>query len=167
MRPKGSAAELEQRRRQAVALLKRGMRPADVARAVGTTRTSVTRWKHAWEQAGKDGLASKPHPGMAPRLTDRQRRKLVTLLKRGARKHGYPTELWTLERVAEVIDKHFDVSYHPGHVWRVLRLIGWTSQKPERRARERDEQAIAAWRAQDWPRIKKRPKKRARHRHHR
>jgi transposase len=163
MRPKGNAAELEQRRRQAIVLLKQGMRPAHVARAVGTTRTSVTRWKHAWEAAGKKGLASKPHPGMPPRLADRQRQKLVKILKRGARKNGYATELWTLERVAEVIEKHFDVSYHPGHVWRVLRSIGWTSQKPERRARERDEKAIAVWRAGDWPRIKKRPKNRASH----
>jgi transposase len=167
MRPKGSAAELEQRRRQAIALLKRGMKPAEVARAVGTTRTSVTRWKHAWEATGKQGLASKPHPGMPPRLTDPQRQKLVRILKRGARRNGYATDLWTLERVAEMIEKHFDVSYHPGHVWRVLRSIGWTNQKPARRARERNEQAIAAWRAQDWPRIKKSPKKRVRHRPHR
>lgn len=164
MRPKGNAAELERRRRQAVALLEQGMRPAQVARVVWTTRTSVTRWRHAWEAAGKRGLASKPHPGMPPRLTDRQRRKLVTVLKRGARKNGYATELWTLERVAEVIEKHFDVSYHPGHVWRVLRSLGWTSQKPERRARERNEEAIAAWRANEWPRIKKRPKAKASHR---
>jgi transposase len=163
MRPKGNAAELEQRRRQAIVLLMQGMRPAHVARTVGTTRTSVTRWKHAWKAAGKKGLASKPHLGMPPRLIDRQRQKLVKILKRGARKNGYATELWTLERVAEVIEKHFDVSYHPGHVWRVLRSIGWTSQKPERRARERDEKAIAVWRAGDWPRIKKRPKNRASH----
>lgn len=161
MRPKGNAAELERRRRQAIALLEQGMRPAQVARAVGTTRTSVTRWKHAWNAAGKRGLAGKPHPGMPPRLTDRQREKLVRVLKRGARKNGYATELWTLARVAEVIEKHFGVSYHPGHVWRVLRSLGWTNQKPERRARERDEEAIAAWRAGEWPRIKKRQKKRA------
>jgi transposase len=98
---------------------------------------------------------------MPPRLTDRQREKLVRVLKRGARKNGYATELWTLARVAEVIEKHFGVSYHPGHVWRVLRSLGWTNQKPERRARERDEEAIAAWRAGEWPRIKKRQKKRA------
>jgi transposase len=98
-------------------------------------------------------------------LTDRQRQKLVRILRRGACKNGYTTELWTLQRVAEVIEKHFDVSYHPGHVWRVLGSIGWTSQKPERRARERDEEAIAVWRAGDWPRIKKRPKTKANHRH--
>lgn len=95
MRPKGNAAELERRRRQAIALLEQGVRPAQVARAVGTTRTSMTRWKHAWEEGGKRGLASKPHPGMPPRLTDRQRQKLVTVLKRGACKNGYATELWT------------------------------------------------------------------------
>jgi transposase len=164
MRPKGSAKELEHRRRRAVALLKQGMRPAQVARAVGTSRASVTRWRQAYEQRGKPALAAKPHPGRPARLTNRQRQRLVALLTRGARRHGYATELWTLRRVAEVIAKHFGVTYHPGHVWYLLRGLGWTAQKPERRARERDEQAIARWREQDWPRLKIRQKKRAQHR---
>ena len=155
MRPKGTSEELEQRRRQAIALLEQGLRPAQVARAVGTSRASVTRWKQAYEARGARGLAAKRHPGKPPQLTKRQRRRLVTLLKRGAQKHGYNTALWTLARVGQVIERAFGVSYHPGHVWRVLRSIGWTSQKPERRARERDEQAIAAWRQQEWARIKK------------
>jgi len=156
MRPKGTWVELEQRRRQALALLKQGMRPAHVARAVGTSRASVTRWKQAYEARGARGLAAKRHPGKPPKLTKRERRRLVALLKRGARRHGYPTALWTLGRVAEVIERHFGVSYHPGHVWRVLRSMQWTSQKPQTYARERDELRIAHWRGQEWPRIKKR-----------
>lgn len=163
MRPKGTSEELEQRRRQAIALLEQGMRPAQVARAVSTSRASVTRWKQAYEARGARGLAAKPHPGKPPQLTKRERRRLVTLLKRGAQKHGYNTALWTLARVGQVIEREFGVSYHPGHVWRVLRSIGWSSQKPERRARERDEQAIAAWRQQEWPRIKKRATERPEH----
>ena len=161
MRPKGSAAELEQRRRQAVALLEQGMKPATVAKAVGTSRASVTRWRQVYEARGQEALESKPHPGGRSRLTVAQRKRLIRLLLQGPRKHGYGTELWTLSRVAEVIAVTFGVAYHPSAVWHILRSMRWSSQKPERRARERDEQAIEAWRQQEWPRIKKRPKERS------
>jgi len=164
MRPKGTAAELEQRRRLAVALVEQGMRQADVARAVGTSRASVTRWCQAFQRRGENGLAAKPHPGLPPRLTDRDRQRLARLLLKGARKHGYSTDLWTLARVTEVIEEHFGVVYHPSQVWRILRAMGWSCQKPERRARERDEQAIRRWRQEDWPRIKKSPQNRSEHR---
>jgi transposase len=160
MRPKGSAAELERRRRQAMNLLDRGMRPSAVAWAVGTSRASVTRWRQAYEAGGQKAMQAKPHPGGACRLTDAQRKRLVRLLLQGPRKHGYRTELWTLTRVAELIALTFGVAYHPSAVWHILRAMGWSCQKPERRARERDEQAIATWRRQEWPRIKKRAKNR-------
>ncbi len=164
MRPKGTSAELAHRRRVAMALLEQGIKPAQVARAVGTSRASVTRWRQAYEEDGDLGLAPKPHPGKSLRLTAKQRERLGKLLVRGARKHGYSTDLWTLARVAEVIAVNFGVEYHRGHVWYVLRSMGWSCQKPERRARERDEQAIETWRQQEWPHIKKRPKKRAKRR---
>lgn len=160
MRPKGTAAELERRRRRAIALLEEGKTQAAVAEALGTSEASVSRWREAYEQGGQTALAAKPHPGKPSRLTASQRRRLASLLLQGARKHGYSTELWTLGRVAELIAVKFGVEYHPGHVWYVLRGMGWSSQKPERRARERDEQAVATWRRRDWPRIKKRPRKR-------
>jgi len=90
-------------------------------------------------------------------MTAAQRRRLAKVLLKGPRHHGYSTELWTLERVAEVIAMNFGVEYHPGHVWKILRAMAWSCQKPERRARERDEEAIRRWREVDWPRIKKRP----------
>ena len=161
MRPKGSAAELERRRQRAMALLDQGMRPAAVARAVGTSRASVTRWRQAYETSGPNAMRAKPHPGGKCRLTAVQRKRLVRLLLQGPGKHGYPTELWTLARVAEVIAVNFGVEYHPSGVWHLLRSLGWSCQKPERRARERDEKAIATWRCRDWPRIKKRQKKRS------
>lgn len=163
MRPKGTAAELEARRRVAVRLVQQGMRPAQVARAVGTSRASMTRWMQAYRKAGQAGLAAKPHPGRRPKLTPRQRDRLGKLLLEGPRRHGYRSELWTLARVAEVIERRFAVKYHPGHVWYLLRSMGWSCQKPERRARERDEGAIARWRHEQWPRIKKRRKDRANH----
>ena len=164
MRPEGTAAELEQRRRLAVALVEQGMRRAEVARAVGTSRASVTRWWQAFQGGGEKGLAAKPHPGGRSKLTERQRQRLVRLLLEGPRKHGYSTKLWTLARVAEVIAIEFGVTYHPSQVWRILRRMGWSCQKPEHRARERNEEAIRRWRQEDWPRIKKSPQNRPQHR---
>jgi transposase len=160
MRPKGSAAELEQRRRQAISLLEQGLKAIQVAKAIGTSPASITRWRQAYERQGQAALSAKPHPGRRPKLTARQRERLGKLLLKGPAKHGYSTELWTLARVAEVIAVTFGVQYDPSQVWRILRAMDWTCQKPERRARERDEEAIARWRREDWPRIKKRPKKR-------
>jgi transposase len=145
-------------------LLDEGMKPAAVARAVGTSRASVTRWRQAVEAGGQEALKSKPHPGGTSRLTVGQRRRLIRLLLRGPRKHGYGTELWTLARVTQVIAVTFGVQYHPSAVWHILRAMDWSCQKPERRARERDEDAIARWRQHDWPRIKKRPKNGPKHR---
>ncbi len=122
---------------------------------VGASPAAVTRWRQAYEKRGEAGLCAKPHPGRTPKLSLKQRRKLIRLLKRGPGKHGYRTELWTLKRVAEVIRKQFGVRYDPSGVWHVLRQLGWSCQKPERRARERDEKAIERWRKKDWPRIKK------------
>lgn len=161
MRPKGSAAELEQRRHLAVRLLEQGVKGTQVAKAFGVSCVTVSRWKQGYQKAGEAALAAKAHPGGRPRLTIAQRRQLVRLLLQGPRQHGYSTELWTLKRVAEVIRRSFGVEYHPCHVWKILRNLGWSCQKPERRARERDEAAIQRWRQQDWPRIKKRPKVRA------
>ena len=161
MRPRGTAEELEWRRRRAVALLVQGRGVRETARIVGASPAAVTRWRQAYEKRGEAGLCAKPHPGRTPKLSLKQRGKLVRLLKRGPRKHGYRTELWTLKRVAEVIRKHFGVRYDPSGVWHVLRSMDWSCQKPERRARERDDKAIGRWRKKDWPRIKKRAKQRS------
>lgn len=164
MRPKGSSAELERRRRRAVALLDQGIKPAKVARVVGVSRASVTRWRDSYQEGGEDALAAHPHPGRRSRLTARQRERLIELLLEGPEALGYPTALWTLRRVADVVQHNFGVHYHPGHVWYLLRSMNWTCQKPESRARERDEEAVARWRAVDWPDIKKRPPDRPKHR---
>lgn len=155
MRTPGTAAELEVRRRIAGELLLEGKKVAEVARTVKASWSAVKRWKVAVEQGGLEALTAKPHPGKPPRLCQKQKRKLITILRKGPLKAGYTTDLWTCPRVTEVIEKHFGVSYHPDHVWRVLQSLGWSCQKPEQRARERDEQAIARWRKKEWPRIKK------------
>lgn len=78
------------------------------------------------------------------------------MLLKGPQQAGYQTDLWTLQRVAALIDRHFGIQYHAGHVWKLLTALGWSCQKPERRAVERDEEAIARWTREEWPRIKKR-----------
>jgi len=157
MRPKGSAAELEVRRRIAGRLLSKGNGINAVARMVGASPSSVQRWKEAIDKGGMEALKAKPHPGRAARLSDRQKERLKAILLAGPGAAGYPTDLWTCPRVAQVIERRFGVRYDPSHVWRILRSLGWSCQKPERRARERDEKAIERWRKGDWPRIKKGP----------
>ena len=157
MRPKGTSKELERRRLRAMKLLKTGQRAKDIAHILGVTPGAISQWKKRYQRDGPAALKANPHPGAKPKLTARHRQKLARLLLKGPSKHGYATELWTLKRVAQVIRKHFGVQYDPSGVWHVLRGMGWSCQKPERRARERDEAAIQRWRSKDWPRIKKSP----------
>ena len=137
-------------------LLDQGRSQSEVARQVGVTPAAVSQWVKARREGGEEALLAKPHPGPTPKLNDRQLQRLEKMLRRGPRKQGYATELWTLKRVAQVIEKRFGVTYDPSGVWHVLHRMGWSCQKPERRARERDEEAIVQWRKKDWPRIKKR-----------
>jgi transposase len=155
MRPPGTPAALEQRRRTAIELLQQKMMIKDIAAAVHASTSSVKRWRDAYEAQGDAGLNSIPNEGRAPRLNEKQRKQLTRVLLKGARASGYPNDLWTCPRVAEVIQRLFDVHYHVDHIGKLLHRLGWSVQKPERRARERDEAAIAQWRKEEWPRIKK------------
>jgi len=151
-RPFGSAAELERRRRQAVEAVAQGESPEAVARVVGVNRCSVFRWLNMARQP--DGLAAKPHPGPAPRLSPQQHRHLEDLLLQGAKAHGWPNQLWTCARIRVLIQRHFGVSFHHDHVGRLLReRLNWTPQKPQRRARERDEAAIEFFKRVRFPKI--------------
>lgn len=155
MRPAGSPEELERRRHRALALLKAGHTPVEVARRVGVDRRSVRRWKAAVRSAGAQALKARPAPGRPPKLDARRRTQLERWLLKGAQAAGFASDLWTCPRVAELIQARWAVHYHVGHVPRLLRALGWTPQKPTRRAIERDEAAIARWVKQDWPRVKK------------
>ena len=157
----GLRKEAERRRRRAMALLDQGQSQAQVARQLGVTSAAVCQWVKARRSGGDEALRAKPHPGRLPYLNAKQLARLEKQLSRGPTRCGYRTALWTLRRVAEVIEKHFDIHYDPSGVWHVLRRMGWSCQKPERRARERDEDAIVTWRKTDWPRIKKSAKRRA------
>jgi len=155
MRPKGTAGELEVRRRIAARLLLQGTGIRKVSRLVGASSSSVKRWKDALEEGGFGALQPKPSPGRDAYLCETDRERLLEILQRGPVMAGYDSEQWTCPRVCEVIEHHFGVQYHVDHVWRVLHALGWTCQKPEQRARERNEATIDRWRDRDWPRIKK------------
>jgi transposase len=131
-----------------------------VMQSYGLCRTTVYKWQRKLRERGGDVLLSVKPTGRPPRLTARQRGKLLKVLLQGATAHGFSTDLWTLPRVATVIARTFGVTYHPAHVWKILRGEGWSCQKPERRAKERDEAAIQRWRTETWPHIKKRPPRR-------
>ena len=103
-------------------------------------------WKRRLEGEGEEALQARPRPKRKRRLSEEQQQRLSELLLQGPRAAGFPTELWTLKRVAQVIEREFGIRYHPAHVWRILRAMGFSYQKPERRARERDEEAIRRWR---------------------
>ena len=158
MRPKGGAAVLEARRRRALAMLKDEVSLHDVARRLGCAPSSVMRWRDAVATEGEAGFAVRDASGRPPKLTAAQRRRLIKALLAGPLAAGYQTDLWTTARIAEVIAERFGVTYHRDHVGRLLHQLGWTPQKPERRALQRDEAAIAKWKRRTWPRLKKTPR---------
>ena len=147
---------MEVRRRRAMSLLDEGLGVREVARQMKCSPASVSRWQTEVKARGPDALRPKPVPGRPKFLSTKQRSRLLKMMLKGAGTYGFSTDLWTLSRVAELIDRTFGVRYHPASVWKVLRGEGWSCQKPERRARERDEKAIETWRTERWPHIKKR-----------
>ncbi len=157
MRPTGSPEELERRRLRALALLKEGLLPSEVARRVGVDRRSVRRWKAAARQRGEVGVRAKPAPGRPSKLTAQHKRRLEALLLKGPQAAGFDTDLWTCPRVAELVQRRFGVDYHVDHVGRLLHDLGWSPQLPARHAVERDEAAIQRWVHGTWPRVKKTP----------
>jgi len=157
MRPHGSPQSLEQRRRGVIALLKQKLSLHEIGRRLGCHPSSVLRWRDAWRRGGTQALRARAVPGRPCRLTPRQKARLVQWLTQGAMAHGYRTELWTTQRIAALIERHLGVRYHRNHVGKLLHQLGWSSQKPERRAIERDEVAIAEWKRSVWPAVKKTP----------
>jgi transposase len=155
MRTKATIQELEARRRVAAKLLRRKLGVNRVAKLVDAAPSSVSRWAKTLRKGGLRALSAKPNRGAKPRLSGGERQRLIRILRCGPLQAGYPTDMWTCRRVAEVIGRNFGVWYHPGHVWHLLSKWGWSCQKPEQLARERRERAIARWRTEEWPRIKK------------
>ena len=148
---------LQRRRLRAARLLEKGMSQAEVARRLGVTRQSVNTWLKKLKAEGREALKAQPlgRPGQFGKA---ERGELIRLLKRGAVAAGFPTELWTLPRIQALISERFGLRYSEVHVWRLLRELGFSCQRPSGRAIQRDEQAIRAWKRQQWPALKKTPK---------
>lgn len=155
MRPSGSAEFLEQRRVRAILFLQDGIQPVEIARKIGVDRRSVRRWKAAFLKDGPGAIRAKPLSGRPAKLDPAEKKALESTLLQGARAVGYATDLWTCPRVAQMIHKTFGVRYHVDHIGRLLHSLGWSPQKPQRKAIERDEAAIQRWVKTTWPKVKK------------
>jgi transposase len=157
MRHKRDFKALEKRRLKGAKLLARGVRKSEVARRVGVARQTVAHWERLLEEGGKDGLKRR-RLGRPSQLTDAQCVELRGMLLQGALAQGFATELWTLPRVAKLIRERFGIRYSNGHIWHLLRRLGFSCQKPARRATQRDEAAIERWKKKRWPALKKTPR---------
>ena len=149
---------LEARRLRAAELFSVGVRQAEVARQLGVSAQAVSVWYARWQQGGTEALRSRGPSGPAPRLSDAQLAQVEQALLEGATANGFVGELWTLERIGLVIERLTGVHHHPAWVWALLHYrLGWTVQRPRRRAAERDQAAIDRWVAERWPRILQTP----------
>jgi len=148
-------AALEKRRREAARLFAEGNSRAQVARASGVSWQAASNWFQAWQQDGEAGLKAAGRAGRKPKVTAAQLAQVEQELVRGPTAHGYATDLWTLPRIARLIKQLTGVRYHSGHVWKIMRGLGWTLQRPEHRAKERDEEAVQRWHKRRWPQRKR------------
>lgn len=145
----------ERRRLKAAKLFAQGHTQAAVARILNVSREATRKWHQTWEHQGESGLKSAGKPGPKPQLTPEKLAVIEAELFKGPTAFGFATQIWTLARIAAVMQRTFQVAYHPSYVWKLLASINWTCQKPETRAAERNEAAITRWRKVTWPRIKK------------
>jgi transposase len=149
---------LEARRLRAAELFATGVRQAEVARKLGVSRQSVHLWHQRWQAEGVDALRSRGPTGPTPKLSDAQLAQVEQALLEGATAHGFVGELWTLDRIATVVERLTGVGHHPAYVWALLRhRLGWSVQRPVRRAAERDQAAVDRWVKQRWPQILQTP----------
>lgn len=152
MRIHGSNQDADARRARGLTLLAQGKTCEQAASQVGVGKRTVERWRQDEHEGAK---RERKKPGPVSRLDSKQLQKLERALNRGAFAHGYAEDYWTLDRVAHLIWTLFAVRYHPSSVWHLLRRMGWSNQKPQRQALQRDDEAIAHWKRYTWPRIKK------------
>jgi len=155
MRPHGKPQILEKRRHHAIRLLKQGHPYRTVAREVRSSLSSVVRWHQSYRKKGRRGLKPTPNTGRPPLLSARQKKTLVNILVKGPLEAGYSTDLWTLQRIGQIIQRNFRVCYCTGNLWNLMNTLGWSCQKPQKRAKERREEAIRYWKHHVWPHIKK------------
>lgn len=154
---KSTSADAVKRRVQAGRLLLAGKSPPEVARIVGAPRQTVYRWREVLKGGGIEALRDMKKSGRPAQLGAAELSRLYVALLEGAAVHGFDTPLWTLKRVRLWIEREFGVRYSEVHCWRLLGQLGFSNQKPDRRALERDAAAIEQWRRRTWPALKKTP----------
>ena len=162
--PKGVKRDfkaLEKHRFEAMRLLHQGHNQSETARRLRVARQTVSEWRRQYREQGAAGLRQAGRAGRKPLLDAAQRERLTSLLLEGPEAHGFPTPLWSCPRVARLIGDEFGVDYHAGHVWKIMRALDWSPQRPVGKARERNEERIRTWKRKTWTRIKKKPKTKA------
>lgn len=157
IRPRRDFKALKTRRMAAVQLFAQGHPQSEIVHRLRVSRQTASRWHSAWRRHGKNGLKGAGRAGRKPRLDSVALGRLKTQLLKGPAAWGFTTHLWTLDRVAQVISKTCHIQYSLAQVWRILGQLGWSRQRPARRAKERDERAIAQWVRHRWPQVKKTP----------
>jgi transposase len=158
MAKRDTQKEREKRRLRAGRLLLKGTPQVEVARRLDVGKGAVSGWAKQVRESGLEALRSKAPLGRPAGMDDAQRAMLVQALKDGAIAQGYATELWTLPRVRSLIESLLGIRYSEPHVWRILRNLGFSPQRPSKRALERDERAIREWKRKRWPTLKKTPR---------
>jgi transposase len=162
MRTKGTPLELQRRRQLAVQRVAEGYSTEEVADFLDVAPRSVWRWLAAFRRQGATGLAARPGLGLGPppKLTHTQEKIALRWLSDSPSEYGFPTDLWSAPRLAQLIEQEFGIHFHPHYLSTWLRQRGYTPQKPRRVHREQDDKVIARWLTQDWPRIKRKARRR-------
>jgi transposase len=156
MHIRGTAEQMEARRLYAVRRIESGeISQGRLAREMRVTTRAIEKWMALYRAGGEAALKAQPMSGRPRFMTPSQHVQLRRLLIQGPRRHGFDTDLWDCPRVADLIDKKFGIRYHVDHIGRILTRLGLSPQKPEARAIERDEKAIAKWIEHDWELVKK------------
>lgn len=146
---------LEDRRIKAGKLFAKGKTQAEVAKKYAVTGAAACKWYAVWRKKGEKGLVSKGKPGKDPQLSDKKKEKLKQILLEGPKKSKYQTDFWTLERIRLVAKKRLHVELGQTSIWRTVIDLGFSCQKPEKRAKERNEKAIGEWKLTEFPKLKK------------
>jgi transposase len=150
----GRRERQESRRMEAARLFAAGQTRAQAARTLKVSWRAAHTWYQDWQQGGVVALKATAKPGPKPKFGDEEVARLEKQLRRGPKAHGYENELWNLPRVGRLVHELFGKKASPSEVWRLLRRLRWSPQKPVRRARERKEDQIKAWKEETWPQLK-------------
>lgn len=160
--PKGMKIDheaLAERRLSALKLYKSGVWQSEISRRLDVPRQTVSRWILAYKSSGKKALAWNGRKGRPSKLSPQALRNIEKALLRGPKAFGYKNDLWTLRRVGKLISEMENITYDQATVWRLLKKMNWSPQRPAKKAIQRNEAAIEIWRKERWPEVKKKPGK--------